>query len=84
MTNVSTNGPTNGTQQIPRIDPSMTVNAVLRRHPSSAAVFNAHGIDACCGGARTIRDAALEDGADCGALVGALESALHDHQRAGR
>jgi regulator of cell morphogenesis and NO signaling len=61
---------------IPRLDPASLVNDVLRHHPTTARVFNDFGIDACCGGARTLIDAAREDGADCCALLGALEWAM--------
>jgi regulator of cell morphogenesis and NO signaling len=66
---------THTTRPIPRIDPELTVDAALRRYPAVAAVFNTFGVDACCGGARSIRDAAREDGADCCALLAALELA---------
>jgi hypothetical protein len=49
------------TARAPRIDPAWTVNEVVRRHPATVAVFNAFGLDACCG-------------ADLGALVAALEA----------
>src|SRR4051794_11342890 len=62
----------------PRLDPATFVNDVLRQYPATAAVFNTFGIDACCGGARSVRDAAREDGADCCALLAALEWALAD------
>jgi regulator of cell morphogenesis and NO signaling len=58
-----------------RLDDTRTIDEVLRRHPATAAVFNAFGVDACCGGARTLRDAAREDGADRRALLAALERA---------
>ena len=67
-----------GRRPIPRLDPAFTVNDLLREHPSTVAVFNAYGIDACCGGARTLRDAAREDGANCCAFLAALEWALYD------
>ena len=65
---------------IPRLDPDLRIDDVLRLHPSSAAVFNAFGIDACCGGARSLRLAAREDGADCCALLAALEWAAFEHE----
>ena len=64
---------TNIPRPIPRIDPDLSVDDALRRYPAAAAVFNAFGVDACCGGARSIRDAAREDGVDCCAVVAALE-----------
>ncbi|AHG92561.1 protein of unknown function DUF542 ScdA domain protein (plasmid) [Gemmatirosa kalamazoonensis] len=65
---------------IPRVDPATTVNELLRQHPAVASVLDGFGIDACCGGARTLRDAAREDGADCCAFVAALEWALFDEE----
>jgi iron-sulfur cluster repair protein YtfE (RIC family) len=66
---------TNSQRPIPRIDPDLSVDDALRRYPAAAAVLNAFGVDACCGGARSIRAAAREDGADCCALLAALELA---------
>ncbi|MBX6364666.1 MAG: DUF542 domain-containing protein [Gemmatimonadetes bacterium] len=42
----------------------ITVNDVIRRWPETVAIFNRFGIDACCGGAVPLREAALRDGAD--------------------
>lgn len=53
-----------------------TVNALVREHPRTVEVFNRFGIDACCGGAAPVREAALRDGADPEALVAALEEAI--------
>ena len=47
----------------------MTVNEAIRRYPKTVEVFNRFGIDACCGGAVPIVDAAVRDGADPGALM---------------
>ena len=65
---------TDTTSRAPRIDPAWTVNEVLQRHPGTVAVFNAFGIDACCGGASPLSEAARRDGADLDALVAALEA----------
>lgn len=40
------------------------------------AVFNAFGVDGCCGAHRTVRDAAAEDGVDVAALVAGLRQAI--------
>ncbi len=66
---------TGTTARYPRLDPDASIDAVLREHPATVAVFNAFGVDACCGGARSLRAAAQEDGVDCCALVAALELA---------
>ena len=65
---------------IPRLDPHALVNDVLRDHPATVAVFNSFGIDACCGGMRTLLDAARDDGADPSALLAALEWALAEEE----
>lgn len=49
-----------------------SVNEVIRRHPATVEVFNRFGIDACCGGAEAVGDAARRDGADPVAVVAAL------------
>ncbi len=51
-----------------------TVNDIIARHPATVAVFNAHGIDACCGGAVSVAEAAARDGADLAALLADLEA----------
>lgn len=60
---------------ISRIDPSSSINDVLLQYPATIAVFNAYGVDACCGGAQSVRDAAAQDGLDLEALVAALDVA---------
>lgn len=53
-------------------DSNLTVNDAVARYPGTVAVFNEFGIDACCGGAATIVEAALRDGADPAALAEAV------------
>lgn len=48
------------------------VNEVISTHPATVEVFNRFGIDACCGGASPIGQAAVRDGADPAALLAAL------------
>lgn len=57
---------------------TMTVNEAIRRFPASVAVFNRYGIDACCGGAVPIGEAAVRDAADPDALLGALLEAIRE------
>lgn len=71
---------TGSTARYPRLNPDASIDAVLRDHPATVAVFNAFGVDACCGGARSLRAAAQEDGVDCCALVAALELAAADEE----
>jgi iron-sulfur cluster repair protein YtfE (RIC family) len=57
------------------IHPYLTVNEAIRRFPATVAVFNAFGIDACCGGAAPLAEAAVRDGADPRALLEAVRAA---------
>lgn len=52
------------------------INDVLLSNPATTNVFNEFGIDACCGGAVPVHDAALRDGADPAALLDALNAAI--------
>jgi iron-sulfur cluster repair protein YtfE (RIC family) len=52
------------------------VSAIVRRHPTTAGVFNYFGIDSCCGGDVTIAEAAENEFVDPVDLVAALHSAI--------
>ncbi|HUF51281.1 MAG TPA: DUF542 domain-containing protein [Longimicrobiales bacterium] len=54
----------------------LVVNEVIRRYPASVAVFARFGIDACCGGAMPVAEAAVRHGADVAALVAALQRVI--------
>jgi regulator of cell morphogenesis and NO signaling len=45
-----------------------SVNETILRYPATVEIFNRHGIDACCGGASPVAEAAVRDGADTAAL----------------
>jgi regulator of cell morphogenesis and NO signaling len=53
----------------------MSVNDVIREYPSTITVLNELGIDACCGGAASIDEAARRDGVEPGVLLAALRDA---------
>ncbi|MFL5384113.1 MAG: DUF542 domain-containing protein [Longimicrobiaceae bacterium] len=53
----------------------MTVNETIQRFPRTAAVFNAHGIDSCCGGALPVAQAAARHGIPLPELLKALDAA---------
>lgn len=55
---------------------TITVNEAIVSWPSTVAVFNRFGIDACCGGAVPIAEAAERDGADLAALTAELRRVL--------
>ena len=59
------------------LDPAaITVDDLMARHPATMAVFNAFGIDSCCGAHRTVHEAAVADGVDERALLEALQRAV--------
>jgi iron-sulfur cluster repair protein YtfE (RIC family) len=58
------------------VTPASVVNDVIQSHPAPTNTFNEFGIDACCGGAVSVRDAALRDGADPAALLHALNAVI--------
>ena len=58
------------------VDPAVTVNEVLVNYPSTVSVFNQFGIDACCGGAASLGEAARRDGADIDRLIDALDAII--------
>jgi regulator of cell morphogenesis and NO signaling len=57
------------------IDPTLTISAILERYPATLAVFNARGLDACCGGGLRLADAAARHGLDLPELMAALARA---------
>ena len=58
-----------------RITADDTVNDALLRLPATGRVFNAFGIDSCCGGAATIAQAATDADIPLDVLLDALELA---------
>ena len=54
----------------------LTVNEAIRRYPATVEIFNRYGIDACCGGAAPVLEAAVRDGADPDALANELKQAI--------
>lgn len=61
---------------IEAIQATSIVNETLQQYPATTAVFNDFGIDACCGGAESIHDAAVRDGADPVELLDAVNAAI--------
>jgi regulator of cell morphogenesis and NO signaling len=54
----------------------LSVNEVVRRWPATVEVFNRHGIDACCGGAAPVCEAAVRDGASADAVLAELRQVV--------
>lgn len=57
-------------------DTSATINEIVARYPQTIPVFNRFGLDICCGGGVSLRDAAQRDGAVIADLLSALDAAL--------
>ena len=61
----------------PRIDPSLTVNEILRRYPHTIATINAFGIDTCCGGGIPLETVARTHALELDTIMAALDAAIH-------
>ena len=60
----------------PSFDTADTVNRIIVEYPAAVSIFNAFGIDACCGGDASLEEAARRDGASLDALIEALNTTL--------
>jgi regulator of cell morphogenesis and NO signaling len=58
------------------IDPSLSVNETIRRWPASVVALNAFGVDACCGGAATLRAAAADADVPLDDLLAGIRAAV--------
>lgn len=52
----------------------MTVNAIVRQHPATLAVFTRMGIDTCCGGALSLAEVARRHRIDFIVLLAELDA----------
>jgi uncharacterized protein (DUF2249 family) len=64
------------TDAVSRVDAGETVDAVRRRSPQTDAVFERFGIDRCCGGRLTLREAAASAGVAVETVIAAIEATL--------
>ena len=60
------------------ITPATTVDDVLARYPITFSVLNAFGVDSCCGGSASLREAAAHALADESVLLDALQMTARD------
>ncbi|MEE9202593.1 MAG: DUF542 domain-containing protein [Dehalococcoidia bacterium] len=65
------------------ISEDMSINQVLKLCPRAMGVFNTFRMDSCCGGARSLEQAAREDGADIRELLAAIRQAAGGNENAG-
>ena len=63
-------------QIVTQIDPTMTINEIVARHPETIPVFNRFGMDTCCGGGVSVEEASRRDGLDLATVIAALREAL--------
>jgi len=61
---------------LPAIDPATTIDDLVTAYPALMPVLASRGLDLCCGGALTLREAAERHDLDLDALVAALIDAL--------
>lgn len=61
-----------------QLDPSLTINEIVARHPETIAVFNRFGMDTCCGGGVSVEEAARRDGLDLDQMLAALRGATEE------
>lgn len=54
----------------------LTVNEIIHRFPAAVRVFHRFGIDACCGGALPLTDAAARHGRSSEELLEALREVV--------
>jgi regulator of cell morphogenesis and NO signaling len=58
------------------IDPEWSVHETIRRHPATRAVIESYGMDTCCGGGVSLREAAHRDDIDLDRLRRELQGAI--------
>jgi regulator of cell morphogenesis and NO signaling len=63
------------------INPDLTLNEVVQRYPAALGVFNARGLDICCGGALPIAEAARRHDLDLDELLAALDHLASEAER---
>lgn len=59
-----------------QVDERTTVRDLVGRYPQTRPVFEKHGIDYCCGGGKSLADAAREHGRSLPELIDSLKKAL--------
>jgi len=65
-------------------DPELTLDELTNRFPETIEIFNRFGMDVCCGGGATLREAAERDGVNLASIQAALRDALANRAVRGR
>jgi regulator of cell morphogenesis and NO signaling len=64
------------------ITPETRIKEVLKEHPTTVRVFHRLGLDACCGGSRTLADATAAHGLELEMVMAELwKQAATNEQR---
>ena len=58
------------------MDPTLTINEIVLRHPAALPILNRFGIDACCGGGIPLETVARKHGLELTAIVAALDTVV--------
>lgn len=58
------------------LDPTWTVNDIVRRYPATVAILNSLGVDTCCGGGLPLPTVAQKHRLNLEALRSTLETAI--------
>lgn len=61
-----------------KIDPAWTVHELVHSRPETGPALRSYGIDTCCGGTRTLTEAAKLAGLDAATVLHALEAVSFD------
>lgn len=64
------------------IDPTLSVNEIIRQWPAAIRVLNACGVDTCCGGAAPLSEAADEAGVPVSELQRRIAEAVAEEATA--
>jgi hypothetical protein len=59
----------------PAVDPAMAVAEIVRRRPAAAGVLVSRGLDVCCGGTKSLAEAAEKHGVDLDEILAEIERA---------
>lgn len=66
------------TKSLPALEPTTTVNDVLRLAPEASGLLLERGVDTCCGGSATLAEACDDADLDVSALLAELRALPRD------
>jgi len=58
------------------LDPTMTINEIVARYPSTLPLFTQLGMDTCCGGGLAVEEVARRHQLDLAAIMTSLRTAV--------